>query len=130
MYLLYSNETKTTNEIDNPTEENLLEIINSLNNMWREHVQLSTDKSFLTITGSIEGRVRLFYVEMIDNNRIFTKLIDEEFMLSDRVLDIGYRGGSDPVYIFDTVPIDIAREVALHFLNNTAITNVVGFIWK
>jgi hypothetical protein len=130
MYLLYSNETKTTNEIVNPTEQNLLEVINGLDNMWREHVQLSTDKSFMTITGSIEGRVCLSYVEMIDNNRIVTKLIDEKFMQSDKVLDIGYRGGSDPVYKFDTVPIDVAREVAMYFLNNIAITTVVGFVWK
>jgi hypothetical protein len=108
--------------------------LDTLDNEEREDMEIGGEnKGSLVIRGPDTGRLQVIFSRRSNEAHggvLFSGLIDPEMQDNKEIMSIGYRGGSDPVEIYRTVPVEIAKLAAQYFFEHQSITNHGRYIWK
>jgi len=129
MEIWWHTNTDSNSITTNPTKQQMLDALDSLDNKWNDTVEIAEQDLSMMILGPSEERVRVNFRD--SGNEIYKVLTDTKHSHSDRILELGYRsGGGDLTSIRKTVPLDIAKQVAVYFLENVSTPEIEGYIWE
>ena len=112
-------------DIENPNPEQVIQGVEELDGVRATNLQLTTRAGYLFVYSSREGRMHLVFTDAGINSGY---LIDKT-QTSDQVFEFPLENGAvDDWSIQETVSREVARDVALYFLQNNTLPK--GLDWE